>query len=97
MSARETAELLLLVGRLVQAEGYDGELSPIRPDTEPGLEKWLAINSEFARVWPNITVKREPPPVQRSGKACRASMRNTFRPSLATATSGLEQRPGLPT
>src|SRR5256712_12380036 len=28
MSARETAELLLLVGRLVQGEGYDAELSP---------------------------------------------------------------------
>ena len=28
MSGRETAELLLLVGRLVQAEGYRGELSP---------------------------------------------------------------------
>jgi hypothetical protein len=29
MSARETPELLLLVVRLVQAEGYDGQLSPI--------------------------------------------------------------------
>ena len=28
MSARETAELLLQLGRLVQAEGYGGELSP---------------------------------------------------------------------
>src|SRR6266545_6079831 len=28
MSARETAELLLLVGRLVQAGGYRGDLSP---------------------------------------------------------------------
>ena len=28
MSARETAELLLLVGRLVQADGYEGEISP---------------------------------------------------------------------
>jgi DNA-binding MarR family transcriptional regulator len=28
MPARKTAELLLQVGRLVQAEGYDGELSP---------------------------------------------------------------------
>jgi hypothetical protein len=27
MSGRETAELLLLVGRLVQADGYDGELA----------------------------------------------------------------------
>ena len=28
MSARETAELLLMVGRLVQFEGYGGGLSP---------------------------------------------------------------------
>ena len=34
MSARETAELLLLVGRLVQADGYDGELSPAQ---------WMAL------------------------------------------------------
>src|SRR5260221_6093414 len=34
----------------------------IKPDTETGLEKWLGINAEYARVWPNITVKREPPP-----------------------------------
>jgi DNA-binding MarR family transcriptional regulator len=34
MSARETAELLLQVGRLVQAEGYVGELSPAQ---------WMAL------------------------------------------------------
>ena len=34
----------------------------IKPDTEPGLEKWLEINTKYAQVWPNITVKREPPP-----------------------------------
>jgi Domain of unknown function (DUF3470) len=34
----------------------------IKADTEPGLEEWLAINAKYARVWPNITVKREPPP-----------------------------------
>ena len=33
----------------------------IKPDTEAGLERWLGINAEYARVWPNITVKREPP------------------------------------
>ena len=33
----------------------------IKPDTEPGLEKWLDINTKYALVWPNITVKREPP------------------------------------
>ncbi|NNE24610.1 MAG: ferredoxin family protein [Rhizobiales bacterium] len=33
----------------------------IKPDTEPGLEKWLELNTEFANVWPNITIKRDPP------------------------------------
>src|SRR5208283_1241584 len=40
MSARETAELLLLVGRLVQADGYEGELSPAQ---------WMALRF-FARA-----------------------------------------------
>src|ERR1700726_4782187 len=40
MSARETAELLLQVGRLVQTEGYDGELSPAQ---------WMALRF-FARA-----------------------------------------------
>ena len=34
----------------------------IKPDTEPGLEKWLELNAEYAKTWPNITVKKEPPP-----------------------------------
>src|SRR6516164_4358368 len=42
MLARETAELLLQVGRLVQAEGYDGELSPAQ---------WMALRF-FARANP---------------------------------------------
>src|SRR5271157_2536545 len=40
MSGRETAELLLVVGRLVQAEGYHGELSPAQ---------WMALRF-FARA-----------------------------------------------
>ena len=31
----------------------------IKPDTEPGLEKWLELNAEYAKTWPNITVKKE--------------------------------------
>ena len=34
----------------------------IKPDTEPGLEKWLRLNAEYAKVWPNITMKKPPPP-----------------------------------
>ena len=40
MPARKTAELLLQVGRLVQAEGYNGELSPAQ---------WMALRY-FARA-----------------------------------------------
>lgn len=34
----------------------------IKPDTEPGLDKWLKINAEYAKIWPNITVKKDPMP-----------------------------------
>ena len=33
----------------------------IKADTEPGLEKWLELNSEYAKKWPNITIKGTPP------------------------------------
>jgi ferredoxin len=26
------------------------------------LEKWLRLNAEYAKVWPNITMKKPPPP-----------------------------------
>ena len=31
----------------------------IKPDTEPNLEKWLQVNTEYAKSWPNITQKKE--------------------------------------
>ena len=34
----------------------------IKPDTEPGLEKWLDLNAQYAKTWPNITVKKDAPP-----------------------------------
>src|SRR5438094_4176453 len=37
-------------------------IDAIKPDTEPGLEKWLSLNAEYAKIWPNITVKKAPPP-----------------------------------
>jgi len=33
----------------------------IKADTESGLEKWLALNAEYAKVWPNIAQMGEPP------------------------------------
>ena len=34
----------------------------IRPDTEPGLEKWLELNTRLSESWPNITKKKDPMP-----------------------------------
>ena len=33
----------------------------IKPDTEPGLEKWVTFNLEYSEKWPNITVKKDAP------------------------------------
>ena len=33
----------------------------IKPDTEPGLEKWLELNRQYSEKWPNITSKKESP------------------------------------
>ena len=33
----------------------------IKPDTEPEVQQWLALNAEYARVWPNISQKKDPP------------------------------------
>jgi ferredoxin len=33
----------------------------IKPDTEPGLEQWLKLNSDYAKDWPNITRKKDAP------------------------------------
>jgi ferredoxin len=33
----------------------------IKPDTQRGLTKWLELNAEYSKTWPNITAKREAP------------------------------------
>ncbi|MDE1939473.1 MAG: ferredoxin family protein [Alphaproteobacteria bacterium] len=33
----------------------------IKADTETGLEKWLTLNADYAKAWPNITQKGTPP------------------------------------
>ena len=34
----------------------------IVPDSKGGLEGWLKLNADYARVWPNTVRKRTPPP-----------------------------------
>jgi ferredoxin len=31
----------------------------IKADSEPGVEKWLAINLQYSTSWPNVTSKRD--------------------------------------
>jgi ferredoxin len=54
----------------------------IKADSEPGLEKWLSLNAEYARIWPNITVKKAPPPDSKEWEGSRISS-NTSRQSPA--------------
>jgi ferredoxin len=37
-------------------------IDAIQPDTVPGMEKWVEINKDYANIWPNITVKKDPLP-----------------------------------
>ena len=30
-------------------------------DTDSGSEKWLELNTKYYEIWPNITVKKDPP------------------------------------
>ena len=34
----------------------------IKPDTEPGMDQWVSFNLKYSEAWPNITIKRDPPP-----------------------------------
>src|SRR5476651_516869 len=36
-------------------------IDAILPDTLSGMEKWVEINSQYAKVWPNIISKKDPP------------------------------------
>jgi ferredoxin len=35
-------------------------IEAIKPDTEAGMEHWLATNATFSRAWPNIASKKPP-------------------------------------
>ena len=45
----------------------------IKPDTDPGLEKWVSLNAEYAKIWPNITVKKTPRLTTRCGRGSRTN------------------------
>jgi ferredoxin len=56
----------------------------IKPDTEPGLEKWLAVNAEYASKWPNITLKKDPPPDAKEFEGVQNKFDEHFSPKPGT-------------
>jgi ferredoxin len=56
----------------------------IKPDTEPGLEKWLSLNAEFAKSWPNITVKKDAPPDAKEWDSATGKFEKFFSPEPGT-------------
>ena len=58
----------------------------IKPDTEPGLEKWLELNREYAQKWPNITVKKDMLKDADAHWEEKGNSKSTFRPSRVRAT-----------
>ncbi|MEK9903782.1 MAG: ferredoxin FdxA [Rhodospirillales bacterium] len=36
-------------------------IEAIKPDTEPGAEKWVEFNRDYSESWPNITRKGDSP------------------------------------
>ena len=56
----------------------------IKPDTEPGLEKWLELNAEYAKTWPNITVKRDPPADAKDWDGVPDKFKKFFSPKPGT-------------
>ena len=53
----------------------------IKPDTEPGLEAWLKLNTEYASKWPNITVKRDPPEGAKEFDGVEGKLEKYFSPN----------------
>ena len=50
----------------------------IKPDTEPGLDKWLPLNAEYAKTWPNITQKKDAPADAKELEGVAGQVRQVF-------------------
>jgi len=58
----------------------------IKPDTEPGLEKWLEVNTEYAKNLANITQKKESPADAKEFEGVDGKFEKYFSPNRARET-----------
>ena len=91
---------------MVAAEGTrlhglleEGPVDAIKPDTEDDPDgKWLKVNTDYALIWPNITVKGTPPPdaapsVLSSLPSRRSGREKRVPAAQATAAVFFDQHP----
>ena len=53
----------------------------IVPDSEGDTSKWLELNTEYAKVWPNITKKKDPLPDADDWKDTKNKFEEHFSPN----------------
>jgi ferredoxin len=58
----------------------------IKPDTQPDLERWLELNAEYAKVWPNIRQKGTPPPDAKEFDTVKNKFETYFSPKPGKGT-----------
>jgi len=59
-------------------------IEAIKPDTEPGLEAFLKLNADFAKIWPNITAKKEAPADAKEWEDVPDKLEKQFSPNPGT-------------
>ena len=52
--------------------------------TKPELEKFLRLNADFAKIWPNITTKKEPPADGKAWEDVPNKLTEQFSPNPGT-------------
>jgi ferredoxin len=55
-------------------------LDAIKSEAEPGQEKWIALNAEYAKVWPGLSIKRPPLPTSKEWEGVADKFANHFSP-----------------
>jgi len=56
----------------------------ILADSDGKAEKWLKVNTEYAKSWPNITQKKESPPDAKDYEGMEGKFEKFFSPAPGT-------------
>ena len=83
-SLRARSILLAVLAVLTVACSQRGATLTGPPDTEPGLENFLKLNADLAKVWPNITQKKEPPADAKAWEGVPNKLEAHFSPNPGT-------------